>query len=107
MSDESCKPKSRWECGCGSGQPSIEYVVVNLLLKLRWIHLGILNLRSSLIPQVNNWLRSSCKHNWSEETTILLDSLASSANRNILENFMTDGKSLMYSKKSSGPRILP
>ena len=77
-------------------------MVVNLLLKLRWMHLGTLNLKSLLTLQVNKWLRSSCKHSWSEETAILLDSLVSSANWNILENFMTDGRSLMYSRKSSG-----
>jgi len=59
------------------------------------------------MPLVNSWLRSSCKHSWSEGATILLDNLASSANKNKIENFITDGKPLMYKRKSSGPRMPP
>ena len=70
-------------------------------------HLVSLNVSFHSVLHLDNRSRSDCSKRWSCEEDIGRRHLVSSANRNISERFIEEGKSFIYRRNRKGPSMLP
>ncbi len=98
-------PDSRVTGGCPNSEYWCELGLVLFVLG-RCTHFDILNCICHLSDHFSRWIKSVCRSWWSMLEFILRYIMLSSANRRILD-WMFSLMSLMYGKKSIGPRTEP
>ena len=107
--ESSFTPRYAWLATLESGCPNSEYwceLGLVLFVMGRCTHFDILNCFCHLSDHFSSWIKSVCRIWWSMLEFILRYIMLSSANRRILD-WMFSLMSLMYSKKSTGPRSEP